>query len=315
MKPLQYVTIKHIEEVFMLYIGVDLGGTNVRAAMVNAQGEVLQVVKEATKIAQGVQAVVQQLKDLIQQLDGYEKVQGIGLGVPGLVDAKNGVMILSNNLPGFEGLEIAKEIQETFDKPTFIDNDVNVAGLGESYFGAAKGERSVYYVTISTGIGGAFIYEGKLISGSHGCAGEMCNMVVDPTRTKIGGLNAGALESEASGTALTRKGKVLFPNEVKHAGDVFRLAQEGNTQAQELVEQMAKDIAHAFSFVALTCDPDAFVVGGGVTQKSHQYFFEKMIAYYKELVFPTMRDVKFYMAKLEEPGIVGAAMLVTANMK
>ncbi len=297
------------------YIGVDLGGTNVRAAMINEKGDILEMHKTSTNIKDGVDNVINTIINLIKKLDDYQSAEGIGMGVPGLLDSKNGIMILSNNLPGFENFPIAKVISEAFNKPTFIDNDVNVAGLGEAYFGAGKNLDSVYYVTVSTGIGGAFVYDGKLISGKHGCAGELCNMVVDKNRKALNGLNPGALENEASGTALTRKGKELFGDHIEHAGHVFDLARANNEKALEIIDQMAYDIALALSFVSYSCDPEIFVFGGGVTTKAKELFMDKMITYYNTLVFDVMKTVKFKEAVLDEPGIVGAAMLTKSKLK
>lgn len=291
------------------YIGIDLGGTNVRAAMVNENGEVLQIVKEATEINLGTSHVMEKLKNMIRQLDGYEKVSGIGLGVPGPVDIKNGVMVLSSNLPGFKGYPIAQEIQDTFNIPTYIDNDANVAGLGEARQGAGKGADSCYYVTISTGIGGAMVVDGKVVSGKTGHAGEIGNIIIDRNREKVNHLNVGAVENEASGTAITRKGKAIFGDSIEHAGHVFDLARKGNGEAAELVDQMAYDLAVMFSSIALIVDPEIIVIGGGVMNKAKDVFFEKMESYFRTMIHPGMQSVRLVEASLEEPGIVGAAML------
>ncbi len=298
----------------MKYIGIDLGGTNVRAALVDAQGNILQVVKRATEVEKGTAHVMQTIKEMIKEIDGYESVAGIGLGVPGPVDVKNRWMLLSSNLPGFTKYPIAKEIEDTFNIPTFIDNDANVAGLGEAIQGAGKGYDSVYYVTISTGIGGAFINDGKVVSGQFGHAGEVGNLIVDRNRNKVNHLNVGAIENEASGTALTRKGKECFGEGVAHAGHVFDKAREQEPQAIALVDGMQYDLAVMFSFIGHICDPAIFVIGGGVSEKEKDSFFNQMVEHYMTLVHPGMRDVKFVSAQLAEPGIIGAAMLPVSNL-
>lgn len=297
------------------YIGVDLGGTNVRVAKVNEQGEVLQVVKEATEVNKGVEQVIQKMIHMIESIDGYEECKGIGMGVPGPVDTKNGKMILATNLPGFEGYPITERMEEHFHIPAFLDNDVNVAGMGEAVLGAGKGCDIVYYVTISTGIGGALVVNQKVVAGKNGHAGEVANIIIDRNREKVNYLNVGAVENEASGTAITRKGKALFGDEkIAHAGDVFDLARKGNAQALQLCDEVAYDIAVMFSTIAHVADPEVFVLGGGV-MKGKDVFFDKMESYYRTMIHKGMQTVVFKEAELEEPGIVGAAMLPMAYIK
>lgn len=291
------------------YIGVDLGGTNVRAAIVDENGKIIEMKKAATEIHLGSAHVMNKIIELIKSLNGYEKVSGIGLGVPGPVDTKERVMVLASNLPGFERYPIAREIEEALNIPTYIDNDANVAGLGEAYHGAGRGYDPVYYVTISTGIGGAMIVDGKVVSGKHGHAGEIANLIIDRNRKKINHLNAGAVECEASGTAITRKGQEMFGSSIEHAGHVFDLARNGDEKALKIVNDMAYDIAMAFSYIAHVVDPEVFVIGGGVMTKAKDVFFEKLEEYYRTLIHPGMQPVKLVEAELEEPGIIGAAML------
>ena len=152
------------------YIGIDLGGTNVRTLLVDETGKSYSEVKDATERDNGPDYVCSKIIRQIESLDcsvcgGLENVQGIGIGVPGPVDTEHGVMIMATNLPGFENYPICEKLSSRFNLPVFIDNDANVAGLAEALLGAGKGKPTCYYVTISTGIGGAFIVNGQLVSG------------------------------------------------------------------------------------------------------------------------------------------------------
>lgn len=297
------------------YIGIDLGGTNVRVAKVSEKGDIIQMIKESTEIDQGVDHVMNKIIHMIEGIDDYQRVKGIGMGVPGPVETKTGTMLLASNLAGFEGYCIKDPIEKYFNIPTYVDNDANVAGLGEATQGAGIGCETCYYVTISTGIGGALIHNGQVISGKHGHAGEIGNLIIDRNREKLANqLNKGAVENEASGTAITRKGKVLFGDSIEHAGHVFNLARQGNPQALELVDNMAYDLAVMFSLIGHVVDPDMFIIGGGVMTKARDVFFDKMVAYYKTLVHKKMVDVQFCEAVLEEPGIIGAAMLPLSHI-
>ena len=294
------------------FIGVDLGGTNVRAAKVDEQGQLLQVVKEATEIDKGVDHVIHKIISMIESIDGYKECEGIGMGVPGPVDTKNGKMMLASFLPGFEGYPLVKQFREHFQMPVYMDNDVNVACMGEAMLGAGKNHDSVYYVTLSTGVGGALVIDKRVVSGAHGFAGEIGNVIIDRNREDISHLNVGAVENEASGTAITRKGKEVFGDDrIDHAGDVFDLAREKNPQAISLCEEATYDLAQLFSIIAHICDPEVFVLGGGL-MKGKDVFLDHLIDQFKQLVHEGMRAVEFKEAQLEEPGIVGAAMLVMA---
>ncbi len=219
------------------FIGIDLGGTNVRTLLVDENGQSYSEVKDATEREKGPDAVTAKICRQIEAIDytvcgGIENVEGIGIGVPGPVDVVKGVMIMASNLPGFENYPIAEKLSTKFNKPVFLDNDANVAGLAEAVLGAGKNYPTCYYVTVSTGIGGAFTVNKQLISGGRGHAGEIGNIIVKNNGYKQGALNPGAAEGECSGTAITRKGQeALGKDLVHHAGDVFRLAAEGNETA------------------------------------------------------------------------------------
>lgn len=290
------------------YIGVDLGGTNVRAAKVDENGQIVQVVKEATEIEFGVAHVVDKIERMIKSLDGYETCEGIGMGVPGPVDTIRRVMSMSSNLPGFQDYPVCDEIEKRTGLKTYMDNDVNVACLAESYHGAGKDHNTVYYVTISTGIGGAFTINHRVGSGNKGYAGEIGNIIIDRNREKINHLNAGSAETECSGPAITRKGQAVFGDAIQHAGNVFDLARDGNPEAVKIVDDMAYDLGIMFSVIAHVIDPEVFIVGGGC-MKSKDVFFDKIQENFRNMVHTGMKETIFTEAQLEEPGLVGAAML------
>lgn len=290
------------------YIGIDLGGTNVRVAKVTADGQILAEVKSPSYAQQGPVKVMENLIRCIKEIEGYSDCSGIGVGVPGPVDTTKGVMLMATNLPGFEFFHIAKTLEDEFHIPTYVDNDANVAGLAEALVGAGKGLPIVYYVTHSTGIGGALIVDGKVVSGKHGHAGEIGNIIIDRARRKYNHLNVGAVENEASGTSLVRKAKEEIDDQITSAGELFALAKAGDVRALKIVDTMAYDFAMMFSAIAHVCDPYAFIVGGGV-MKSKDLYFDKMIEYYMQHVHTGMRTVEFRPAQLDEPGLIGAAML------
>lgn len=291
------------------YIGIDLGGTNVRVAKVTEFGEVLSQVKGPSFGMEGPTKVMSNLKEMVREIPGWKDCSAIGVGVPGPVDKKSGSMVLSTNLKGFTGYPLADELSKEFGMPAFVDNDANVAGLAEALVGAGKDKRVVYYVTISTGIGGALIVDGKTVSGKHGFGGEIANIIIDRDREKFNNLNAGAVENEASGTHITRKAKeVIQDKEILHAGNVFDLADAGDERAIKIVEEATKDLGQMFATIACICDPDVFVIGGGMT-KSADKFLPAVIENYKAMSHTALHNTPFVIAMLDEPGIIGAAML------
>jgi glucokinase len=295
-------------------IGIDLGGTNVRVAKVSEDGQILQVVTAPSYALEGTDKVMSNLKSLIHQIDGLSDVVGIGIGVPGPVDTVKGVMTMATNLPGFENYPMAQELEKEFNLPTYVDNDANVAGLAEALVGAGKGYKIVYYITHSTGVGGALVSDGKVISGKNGYAGEVGNIIVTSEGEKINHLNVGAAENVFSGTALVKEAKEKLNPNITSAKAIFDLAKEGNVVAQKMIDDMAYHFACLCSAIGHVVDPHVFVIGGGVS-KSHEAYFDKILENYNNLVHVGMRNPLFKRAELSEPGIVGAAMLPISHGK
>lgn len=290
------------------YIGIDLGGTNVRVGKVSEDGEILFQLKGPSFGLEGPQEkIFSNVVKIVKSIPDYMDCVGIGAGVPGPVDTVNGKMNLSTNLVGFQGFMFADALEKEVGLKTFIDNDANVTGLAEALVGSGKGLKTVYYTTLSTGIGGALIVDGKVVSGKNGFAGEIANLIVDRNREKVNYLNVGAIENEASGTAIVRKATKLFNREFDNAGEVFKLSLTDD-RAKKLIDDTIYDLAVMYSLIGHIVDPDMFILGGGL-MKSKEYFFDRLVETYKGLVHEKMRNIKFKEASLNEPGLIGAAML------
>ncbi len=293
-----------------LYIGVDLGGTNVRVAKIDENGHILEDIKEPSYASQGPKVVLEHIVDMIKRISDWQSCAGVGIGVPGPVDVENGCMTIATNVPGFEGYPVVSTLKEALDIPVFMDNDANVAGLAEALLGAGKGLPIVYYITHSTGIGGALIINGKTVSGRRGYAGEIANIIIDRNRPKYNYLNAGAIENEAAGPAIARKGKEILGTETTK--DVFDACRNGDPKAVKIIDDMAYDFAQMMSMISCVVDPYIYVIGGGVAQNNSDLYFDRIKAYYRSMVHEKLRDIEVVNAVLEEPGVVGAAMLVRA---
>ena len=297
------------------YIGIDLGGTNVRVAKMDEDGNIVQ---DVIKPSHGLEGPRELIRDTIfsclDEIKDLDKCEGIGIGAPGPIDTKRKLMSVSSNLVGFKEYPIADMIEEKYKLPCFIDNDANVAGLAEALVGSGKGYPIVYYLTHSTGIGGALIINGKVVSGRLGFAGEVGNIIIDRNYPKINHLNAGASECLASGTAIGRRAREIFKDEKMGASDVFRLAKEGNTDAVKLVDDVTRDFAQLLSSISHIVDPHCFVIGGGVS-KASDYYFPILKKYYNSMVHEGMRDVPILKTTLKEPGVLGAALLAKTNLE
>lgn len=290
------------------YIGVDLGGTQVRVGVVSQDGKVLEEIIEKSNPENGRDKVLNLIFEMIDKLKFKNGVKGIGLGVPGPV--VDGVMKISTNLVGFKDFNIKKVFEEKYNLPTYVDNDANVAGLAEALVGAGKKYDIVYYFTHSTGIGGALIVNGKLISGAHGFAGEIANIIVDPKGETRNFLNKGAIENLASGVSLYLRYKDEL--KIKDAKQLFDMAREKDEKALKAIDEMVEELSIMMSAIAHVVDPSCFVIGGGCSNASDVYF-DKLEKSYKEKVHEQMRDIPIFKAELKQPGVVGAALLCVSH--
>lgn len=289
-------------------IGIDLGGTWMRAALVREDGELLQVLREPTRPERGAQDVLERMAALAKSLPGFETACCAGVGVPASVDPKTGTLLLSSNLVGFESLAAAPVLSQLLGLPVCVENDANVACAAEALLGAGKDMDTVVYVTISTGIGGGVWARGGLLTGMHGCAGEFGCVCIDPRRSARLDLGPGAVESDASGTAITRRAAERFGRPFAHAGELFDLAAAGDPDANALVDDVALDIAQLFSALACILDPGAFVLGGGV-MKSADVLLPRLEKAYAQLIPAAFSSIPMRAAVLSEPGLIGAGLL------
>ena len=256
-------------------VGVDLGGTKIYTALVDLEGNIIKEKTVETLAHEGEQAVVGRIVDTINYvIDGTDKnlIKSIGIGSPGPLDVKNGIIIENSNLP-FKNFEIVKTIKETFDLPTHLDNDANVATLGEFMFGAGKGTENMVFITASTGIGGGAVLNGKLFRGSTGNALEVGHMTVATEGPRCGCGNLGCAEALGSGTAIGKRAKeAVLSNAVTSlknyenvtAKEVFKEAANGDRVAKNILNTSLTYLGIAVANTITNFDTEKVVVGGGV---------------------------------------------------
>lgn len=241
-------------------IGVDLGGTNLRAASVDKHGKMLNKMSGSTDLAAGRDAVIGDMVEAIQKLKaeaGSLRLAGVGIGIPGFILMEEGIVVGSNNLPQFEGFPVRDEIERRLGTQVILENDANAAALGEKWIGAGKDVKDLVLLTLGTGIGGGIISGGVLQRGRHGFAGEVGHMTVDRDGERCVCGRRGCWELVASGSALSRM--------AGRAGeDVTAAARAGDPQALDVLDRFAGAVASGLSNLIVTLDPAVVVLGGGV---------------------------------------------------
>ena len=256
-------------------VGVDLGGTKIYTALVDLEGNIIKEKTVETLAQEGEKAVLGRLIETISYvIDGTDKslIKSIGIGSPGPLDVKNGIIIESANLP-FKNFEIVKNIRETYDLPTYLDNDANVATLGEFMFGAGKGTENMVFITASTGIGGGAVLNGKLFRGATGNALEIGHMTVSTEGPRCGCGNLGCAEALGSGTAIGKRAKEAVLSNVTTSlknydnvtsKEVFKEAANGDRVAKNILKTSLTYLGIAVANTITNFDPEKVVVGGGV---------------------------------------------------
>lgn len=313
-----------------LFLGIDLGGTKIAAGLVTLQGQIVHKGRRWTKGEEGPQKVLERIFLLVEDLLQEAKVEkdqiaGVGLGVPGIVDWRRGLIRELTNLPGWQEVNAGEIFAARFGWPVALDNDANAAALGEYLFGSGRGADPMFYLTVSTGIGGGLILDGSLVRGAGGVAGEVGHLVLDPQGRLCRCGNRGCWETISSGTAIAREARRRLDQGEKSlvkelAGDgtlkaehVFKAQELGDPMAQEIIQRAMFYLGLGVANVANTLNPARIVIGGGVAQAG-EALFGPVRQLVKRLGFGPAAQTEIVPAALgEEAGIVGAAALAMAS--
>ncbi|MBW2983762.1 ROK family protein [Candidatus Woesearchaeota archaeon] len=281
-------------------IGVDVGGTNIRAAVVS-NGKIISKIKTKTEPKKGQKAVLRKVVDIIESFPS-KNIAGIGLGVPGMIDAKNGIVKYSPNLP-LKNVNIKKLIEKEFKKPVFVDNDANCFTLAETKYGAAKNKENVIGLTLGTGVGSGILIDGKLYHG-RGSAAELGHTTINFNGPKSKCGNNGCVENYVSIRGILNRVKGLY---IKNPRELFELAEQRNKKALKLWQDTGFYLGVAVANFANIFDPDAIVIGGNIA-KAWKFFSKEMNTTIKKRAL--VKNVKVIRSKLgEDAGILGAASL------
>ncbi len=310
-------------------VGIDIGGTKISLALGTDKGRILVreeiPTRTGSKSGDCVRELAAKVKALIREASVPKRqIVGIGVGCPGAVDSKKGIVPRSPNLPGWTGLPLRKILSKTTGRPVFMANDANAAAIGESLFGAGRNTKNFIYITVSTGVGGGIILNGRLYEGSGFVAGEIGHISVVPDGKKCNCGQRGCLEVYASGTAIaryvrehmTRKNTLIrnFSAGCPEVGarHVGMAAREGDRLAIESYKQAGYYLGIGIANLLNILNPEKIVIGGGVLRSAHEIFWKTMMESAKRHAWPeAFRTVSIVQSELQgRVGDLGALALV-----
>lgn len=305
---------------------VDLGGTKILAAVIDDTGAILGECRANTDTAAGSEGIADGMMAALRSAAESANVTvpmlaALGITVPGPIDPVKQIVGNPPNLPGWHDVPLGAMMRERSGLEIVMENDANAAALGEQAFGAGKGVAHMVYVTVSTGIGGGVVTNGRLVGGAHGAAGEIGHMIILADGPECGCGRKGCLEALASGTAIAREAAAAIkgrraPDLAKRANGVDvtaemvgMAAQAGDVVAQKILADAARYLGIGLMNVVHLLDPELIVVGGGVSKSEHLLL--PAAEYVRENAFPVMlQGLRILPAALgDRSGVMGAAAL------
>lgn len=309
-----------------IYVGVDVGGTAIKVGICNADGQLLQTYEGPTESSKGTDTILQNIAKYAQQIVvesdyDWEQVDGVGVGIAGFLDIPNGIVKFAPNLD-LENVNLKGYLEQKLNKTVKVNNDANVAALGEAWGGAGKGIAHCVCYTLGTGVGGGIIIEGKIVEGYMGMAGELGHMAIVPDLEAIqcGCGKMGCLETVSSATGIIRMAKdavergdrtSLSQVENIMAKDVLDAAKAGDEVATRIVNRAAYYLGKSMAMIAIVLNPQYFIIGGGVS-KAGDFLFDQIREVFEKYTQDQAKEnVKIVAATLgNNAGVVGAAGLI-----
>jgi len=317
-------------------IGVDMGGTKILAAVVNAEGRILADAKIPTKAYKGATVVIDRIASCIQKAMDKSRVdprsvQAVGIGAPGPLDPGTGIVIFAPNL-GWKDVPLKAELETRTGIHTFVDNDVNVGTLGEHTFGAGQNVQNLVGIFVGTGIGGGIIMQGELFHGASKTAGEIGHIIVKAGGPRCGCGTRGCLEALASRTAMTKqfqkailkKGKKSILSELTggdlgliRSGTLAKAIQRKDKLTLKVLKRATKYLGVGIGSIVNFLNPEMIVLGGGVVEALDDTFLDNIRAAVEKYALPnTLNGVQIVRAKLgDDAGILGAAALARQRLE
>ena len=283
-------------------IGVDLGGTSIKTALVSSNGKIIKKCEIPTEAEKGTKTIISNIIYSIKKVKSG-KIIGIGIGSPGPLDYKRGIITNPVNLP-FKNVPLKKIIQNKFKLPVFLDNDAKCFTLGEAIFGNGKKHENVVGITLGTGFGCGLVIHKKIYHGRSN-ATELSSTTIkyDGVKSKSG--NSGSIEEYVAARGIT----ALFGGKTSPK-EIYNLALKGNKKAIKAYKKMGSYLGIGLANIIYAFDPDIVIIGGKISN-AWQFFSKSMNKSVKERYF--CKPCKIVKSKLKDAGILGAAALVLDN--
>jgi glucokinase len=312
-----------------LIIGVDLGGTQIRAALADGEGRILRRTSCLTLAEEGLEPIIGRIKDAIYEVMGSTDrghVQGIGVVAPGPVDPRKGIIMDAPNLSGWKAVPLKDFMEDEFSLPVYVGNDANSAALAEQRFGGGQGIANLIYITVSTGIGGGIIADNKLLLGAQGFAAEVGHQTIEAHGPRCNCGNVGCLEVLAAGPAIARRARELIRDGAETTitdlvgGDLDKITAKEVNQAAQAGDPVAIGIFRQAGFyigigivnLLHLFNPSLIVIGGSVA-KAGDLLFEPIRATVRERAMASYfwENTPIVPATLgDDVGLLGAVALV-----
>ena len=275
-------------------MGIDLGATNVRAAVVR-HGRIDRTASTGVDSAGSAEKIVDQIADVARQV-WSDDVEAVGIGVPGVVDVETGVVFDVQNIPSMKEVPVKQMFEARFHRPTFVNNDVNCFALAECAFGKAQGRRSVAVINLGTGFAAGLVVNGALYEGANCGAGEF-GMIP---------YGNGILEHYCSGLFFLRQGR--------DGGQVFTAAMDGQEQARSLWDEFGRHVGEAVKIVLFAVDPEIVIMGGSIC-RAYRFFEASMWASIRTFAYGrSLEHLTLELSQLDQPGLLGAAALAAQRL-
>lgn len=294
----------------------DIGGTFVKYSVINQKGEILFRDKLPTPNKDGKTEIPRLLTDKIKDMSLYFKIDSVGISTAGQVDSQKGEIIFAtDNIPGYTGAKLSSHLRYEFNLPSYVENDVNAAAMGEMWMGAAKGKKNFLCITLGTGIGGAIVIDRKLYKGVNGGAGELGHMVINYSGERCRCGLEGCFERYASTSALVRAYQREMESSSLKAQDVngeliMDKVRSGDAMANRIYSQFLEHLATGVASAVHILDPGFVVIGGGISAQG-DVFLEEFTKVFKQKVMKSYADkTEIALASLKnDAGVLGAAYL------
>ncbi|WP_087971676.1 ROK family glucokinase [Oceanobacillus rekensis] len=311
-----------------LLIGIDIGGTTVKIGIIDNNGAIVEKWKIPTNISNGGKTIVDDVwNSIVKKIESLALnntlISGIGVGAPGFINADTGFVYEAVNI-GWKNVDLANQLKLKSGIPVFIENDANIAVLGENWTGAGNQSKNLIAITLGTGVGGGIIANGTILNGESGMAGELGHIKVEDNGYSCNCGNYGCLETVASATGIVRQamekisdfpdsvlGETYRKNQRITARDIFEIASDGDSMSNHIIKRTADLLGQVIANMGVIINPSKVLIGGGVSTAGDQLIDEIKLAFEKHAL-PRVKDAcEIKAAQLgNDAGIIGGAFLV-----